>query len=213
MKTFFIALCSLFITASFAQTKLIAFKSHSGNISNFSVALENDLFSDEGSNFGTPPNRRVFKLDSVIYISPNKTVLIKKEYLFPWHQNPKDTGELVRVSRDTVYNDPLFSRKHSLDSIRYVLKNGPFLDYDNPISKVIFVGYDNKKNKGTNKDSVNTDKPKANEVSPIVTTGNDTDNNSPFDAAMAKALAGIFLLALLGGWLSTKFYNLRLQKA
>ena len=49
-------------------------------------------------------------------------------------------------------------------------------------------------------------------ISPVVTINSGPDN-SPFDTTMLKALAGIFLLAALGGWLSTKFYNLRLQKA
>jgi len=211
MKTIFIALFSLFTTAALAQTKLIAFKSHSGNMNNFNIALENDVFNNEGSNFGNPPFRTIYYLDSVVYISRSTAVLVKKEYQYPWGGS-KDSAKFIRIQKDTVHNDPIFSKNHLLDSIRHLLKANSFYEYDT--KKTVLIGYDNKKSSEKKKDRLNNNKPKEDNVSPIVTTiNNGPGNNSPFDTAMLKALAGIFLLAILGGWLSAKFYNLRLQKA
>ncbi len=180
---------------------------------NFNITLENNLFSDEGSNFGNPPHKTVFVLDSVIYLSPNSAVLVRKEYHYPWSKKIKDTGELMRIKRDTLQNDLLFSNKHGLDSIKRVLKTGYYKE-THEAKKTVFVGYDNKRPKEKKKDLFKNSNPsKEKQVSPFISTGNDTINNSPFDTAMLKALAGIFFLALLGAWLSTKFYNLRLQKA
>lgn len=176
---------------------------------NFSIALNNALFDNEGSNFGNPSHLNFYRLDSVIYVSASVTVLIKKKYQYPWG-GTKD--EAIPVSREkvTLHNDPLFSKKHALDSIRNVVRADSFR-YD--ANRAIFIGYDNKKMKENKKDTlININQPKEKQISPIVTTSYDTDTDSPFDTSMLKALAGIFLLALLGAWLSAKFYTLHLQK-
>ena len=211
MRTFLIIVCSIFTTASFAQTKLIAFKSHSGNMNNFRIAMETELFNENGSNFGTPPYRTVNTLDSVIYLSPTAVILIKKENRFPWGGIKKDSGVFISMQRDTVYNDPLFSSKRSLDTTNYLTAR--YFRETFETKKTVFIGFKKIKTKEKKKDNLDSNQPKENNIFPIVVPNNDTDNNSPFDAAMLKALAGIFLLALLGGWLSTKFYSLRLQKA
>ena len=41
---------------SFAQTKIIAHKSHGGMTHNFKVAMQNDIFDLNDSNFGEPAN-------------------------------------------------------------------------------------------------------------------------------------------------------------
>ena len=176
---------------------------------NFPIALENSLFDSEGSNFGNPPYKKIYHLDSIIYISESVSVLVKKEYQYPWNGS-KDSAEFIRTTKDTLLNDPVFTKKNSLDNIRHLLKKELFYEYD--IKNTILVGYDKKKTiKKKNNNSNNTNK--QNGIYPIVTTSDNTDNNSPFDTAMLKALAVIFLLALLGAWLSAKFYSLRLQKA
>jgi hypothetical protein len=71
-----IVACLLSITA-FAQTKLIAFRSHSGNNANFRTALENDLFDLSNSNFGYIAT---VQIDTVIMVSNNKIVVLKKRY-------------------------------------------------------------------------------------------------------------------------------------
>ena len=209
MKQIFIALLSLFSATSFAQTKAIAFKSHSGDMNNFSVALSNELFGSEESNFGNPyidPSKLRIRphLVSVLYFSKSKVILTQKVYGGE-DFDPKDSSRPVKFVTDTVFNDPLFSHKHSLDSIREVLKTS--WEYGNRVNDIIFIGYDNNNKLKANKKVTikNNDKPKENSIPTIVAPGNDSTPNSPFDASLAKALAGILLLALIGGWLSWKY--------
>lgn len=79
MKASFFLACVLASGLSFGQTKAIANKSHSGDLS--TLAEEHD------GNFGLPPSR----LDSVIRIAPNCIVEVNN---FGW--------------RDTVYDHPYF---------------------------------------------------------------------------------------------------------
>ena len=209
MKQIFIALLSIISSTSFAQTKAIAFKSHSGDMNNFRIALSNDLFGSEESNFGNPyvdPSkfRVINNLVGVVYLSKSKAALTIKVYPSEYFE-PKDSARLATLVTDTVYNDPLFSKKHSLDSIREVLKTS--WEYGNHVNEIIFIGYDNNNKLKSNKKTTIKDnsKPKENSIPIIVTNDNNSGENSPFDAAMAKALAGILLLALLGGWLSWKY--------
>lgn len=140
--------------AGFGQTKLISHKSHSGNVDDFAFAVENNLFDIGDSNFGEPPHRMVKKytIDSVISLPDKKTVIISSEkkiieYLrYSGEKNEiKDTISFI-PGRDTVYNHPLFSKIHSLDSVKTVLgmKNGfPGRSQE----EVQFIGYDNKAEK------------------------------------------------------------------
>jgi hypothetical protein len=209
MKQFCIILFIIISTSCFAQTKLIAFKSHSGNMDNFNISLENELFNEEGSNFGNPPYKKIYHLDSIIYISESVSVLVKREYQYPWNGS-KDSAEFIKTTKDTLLNDPVFTKKHSLDNIRHLLKKQLFYEYDT--KNTILVGYDKKKTI-KKKDNNGNNTNKKNSIAFIVTTNKDPGNNSPFDVTMLKALAVIFLFAILGGWLSAKFYTLRLQKA
>jgi hypothetical protein len=211
MKQIIIVLLSVITLSSFAQTKAIAFKSHSGNMNNFSVALESNFFGNEESNFGLPSSIKTYRLDSVIYVSETVSVIVYRFYSRQFNE-PKDAAKFIRNYKDSLFNDPLFSKNHSLDSIKTVLKKSG--RYSNPINSTMFTGYDNKKKsikeKTTVKPADNTNKkPKENNIIPAITTNND---NSPFDIQMAKALAGILLLSLLGGWLSWKYANYRNKK-
>jgi hypothetical protein len=211
MKQIIIVLLSVITTSSFAQTKAIAFKSHSGNMNNFSIALESNFFGNEESNFGLPSSIKTYRLDSVIYVSDTVSVIVYRFYSRQFNE-PKDSARFIRSSKDSLFNHPLFSKKHSMDSIKTVLKKTG--RYDNNINNTVFVGYDNKKKsikeKTVVKPADNTNKkPKENNIIPVVTNNND---NSPFDMQMVKALAGIFLLALVGGWLSCKYASYRTKK-
>ena len=211
MRQLLLALFTFASISLVAQTKEIAFKSHSGNMKNFNVALENDFFGMEKSDFGLPAPVKTYSLDSVIYISEAMSVVVKKIYSREYNE-PIDSVRFLGVYKDTVYNDPLFSKKHSLDSIRNVLKNTGF--YNNRINKVVFIGYDNKKTKtGKKAQNSNEDKPKQNIALPVVINDNGNNNSTPFDAQLAVMLGSILALALLGGWMSWKFYQPRLQKA
>lgn len=53
-----ILLLSLFLnTTTFSQTKLVAFKSHSGNTKKFVKSLQSELFNSPNSNFGIPTKK------------------------------------------------------------------------------------------------------------------------------------------------------------
>lgn len=209
MRQLFIALLSLISTSLLAQTKEIAFKSHSGNMDNFHIALENILFSNEESNFGLPADIKTYHLDSVIYISKTTAVVVRKVYSRGFNE-PKDSARFMWVNKDTVINDPLFARKHSLDSIRNILKATG--RYTNPVNEVVFIGYDNKKSKEKKKDK-DEKKDNSNENNMIPAFIMDSNNNSPFDMQLVLMLGTILLLSFIGGWVSWKFYQPRLQKA
>jgi hypothetical protein len=71
-----ITACLLSVTA-FAQTKLISFRSHSGNNANFRLAVEKDLFDIGNSNFGVIAHE---KIDSVIMASGKTIIVIRGFY-------------------------------------------------------------------------------------------------------------------------------------
>ncbi|MGV3461514.1 MAG: hypothetical protein ACO1N9_13785 [Flavobacterium sp.] len=142
----------LLTAVSYGQTKIISHKSHSGSIANFALAAENDLFDINASNFGDIPYRNVTTsvLDSVIFLSDDKAIMVTSEYCHKdWRREPlKNSTEektLWKAGHDTVYNHPLFARRHSLDSIKAVLKKD--YHFKNDTDKAVFVGYDNKVNK------------------------------------------------------------------
>ncbi len=147
MKTLIVTLILLCSVASFAQTKLIFHKSHSGSGAAFEKTIRSNY-----SSFGAYPIKQVTNssLDSVIYLTDISAIMITSEYCryLGLHdtQNEgmattKNLGSFWRAGRDTVYNHPLFTRKHALDSIRMAVK----MDYyfSNDIDSTKFVGYDN----------------------------------------------------------------------
>jgi len=198
MRQLFIILPVLVSTSLPAQTKEIAFKSHSGNMKYFNIALTNELFDSDNSNFGlpVPTDVKTYKLDSVFFVSDTVSVVVTREYRRR-PSAPKEEAKLWRTGKDTLYHDSLLGRKHSLDSIKNVLHTLGY--YVNPVSQVVFVGYDNRSA---------TDK-KLNFIP--LTVIDDGDNHPPFDGRMALMLGSILLLSLLGGWISWKFYQPRLQ--
>lgn len=136
-----------FILASIslqAQTKKIAFKSHSGSAENFATALADNLFDMENSDFGAAPERtiRTAQLDSVIYVSDSISYLVTTTWCTEWRSRKKDDDStLWYPGRQMVFKHPLFSKKHSLDSIKNVIKQNYY--FKNPVEKVVFIGFDN----------------------------------------------------------------------
>lgn len=201
-QLFFISLC-FFNICLFAQTKKIAFESHSGNPDNFNISLTNDLFDNDESNFGLPANKTAYKLDSVIFISDSVSVLVSKEYKRSWSATSDSQDVFVRLKKDTVYNDPLFSRKYLLDSVKKIIdKRGNYETTNN----TKFVGFDNKK-KGVKK----TEEKPQQQLIPVAITNDPPDNNSPFNMQLAIMIGAILLLSLLGGFITWRFYKPRLQ--
>ena len=148
MKKLALLFVHLFSLVCFSQTKLISHKSHSGSASDFRIAMKEGLFDIGDSNLGDVPYRTVVNasLDTVVYVSKGKSVMITSEHCKRVMKRAKDDGEgestLWKAGRDTVFNHPLFSKNHSLDSIRMVLKNE--YHFENDMDKVVFIGFDNK---------------------------------------------------------------------
>lgn len=143
-------LINLFLVATpicFAQTKLISHKSHSGSTEDFRVSFEKELFDIGNSNLGAAPDRfeRNAKLDTVIYVSKQKAIMITSEHCVSANRYDHKIikKSIWRAGKDTVYNHVLFSKNHSLDSIKKVLKEE--YNFKNDIENVVFIGFDNKK--------------------------------------------------------------------
>ncbi len=202
MYKLLLVLSSLISTTLFAQTKKIAFESHSGSAENFSITLSNDLFDKGESDYGLPRDKTAYKLDSVIFISDTVSVLVAKEYSRPWNARSDSMDKLVGSKKDTIYNDPLFSRKYLLDSIKKIVdKNGLY----ETTNQTKFVGFEKKKGMKKNGDK------QQQHIIPFTVTSNPPDDHPPFDTRMFLMLGSLLLLSLLGGWLSWRFYQPRLQ--
>lgn len=196
MKKITLVLLLLAGTAALGQTKKISYKSHSGSPENFSVALEENLFDMDNSNFGMAPQRNVVnaQLDSVIFISDSVAIMVTSEYCVKEDtrtNKPISDPKLWSAGRATVINHPLFSKNHSLDSIRQVLKQQ--YNFQNPVEKVVFVGYDNQKNKY-----------RRGELIPVINHDND---QSPFDGQFFLIISLVVGLALLAALISWRFYK------
>jgi hypothetical protein len=197
MKLLFIVCCSLLMAPVMAQTKKIAYKSHSGAQSNFATALDERLFDMDHSNFGVAPTELVrhAQLDSVIFICDSVAIMVTSEQcLRISRHNREKLGEprLWKPGKIEVKNHPLFSRKHSLDSIRNVIRT--LYNFQNPIEKVVFVGYDNAGDRPVTR--VRKQKPKEGITGMII------DREPPLDNTGWTILTGILVIALCGGWLA-----------
>jgi hypothetical protein len=135
----FALLCSSFL---FAQTKLIAHKSHSGSDYTFKLAYEGGFFDMENSNLGMAPERTVrsASLDSLILISDSVAVMVTSEYCNRQNSRKPNATTKWRAGRDTVYNHPLFSKKYSIDYIRSTIKQQYY--FQNPVDSVKFIVID-----------------------------------------------------------------------
>lgn len=175
-----------------SQTKLISHKSHSGSNADFKIAMEANLFDIGASNFGDVPYREVknSSLDTVIYVSKGKAVMITSEYCKQVEkrrkqEEDKTPGTFWKAGKDTVFNHPLFSKNHSLDSIKMVLKTQ--YHFQNEVDKVVFIGFDNKVKKYKKENR------KYKKSGFFVPAGNDTDFPSKFVFVVALALVSILV--------------------
>jgi maltoporin len=189
-----------------AQTKKIAFKSHSGSAENFSIALENELFDMENSNFGMAPTEMIrhAQLDSVIFICDTVAIMVTSQYCTRVLRHSKEQmGQpfLWQPGKAEVKNHPLFSKQHSLDSIKKVIRTQ--YNFRNPVDKVVFIGYDNNKDQPCKKQ-------KPDYVRGAIGTG--FKNDPPADGTGGLIFAGILTASLLGGLLSWQLYRRRERK-
>lgn len=192
MKSVLFILAFIFTVTAFGQTKIIAYKSHSGQSKYFHKAFEHQLFDLPQSNFGHAPRRFIknAQLDSVIFISPEKAIMVTSEYckFEAFHPIIIDSTapvindqQLWKAGKDTVYHHELFSKKFALDSIKSVLKQE--YHFKNDIDEVIFIGYENPE---PVKDKKSKTK-KKNNTSPLIIS---------FDQFPPKSF--LFLIAFVG---------------
>lgn len=92
MKTVICIVACLFSATVFGQTKLISFRSHSGNNAHFRTAVEHNLFDIGKSNFGIVITE---KIDTVIMASNDRIIVLRKKY-------PGASNKAYRFSRDTL---------------------------------------------------------------------------------------------------------------
>lgn len=127
----------------FSQTKLISYKSHSGDMKYFGKSIIEDSYNLNYSNLGMAPERYVTnsKLDSVIIIDDQKSVIVTSVFC---KNTRSGNTEKWKPGRDTVYNHSVFSHSN-IDSMKKILKK----DYHflNDIDSTIFLKYDTKTNK------------------------------------------------------------------
>ncbi len=137
---------SLFlVTPKWAQTKIIAHKSHSGSTHQFAKKLASNTLNTS-SNFGIACfDHLVIYLDSVVAVNDSITFLYKREVIqntcnvqFQSLNSPKKSNTKI----DTLINHPLFRNRGNLDAIKANLKQSYV--YVNDMNKVVFRGFDNK---------------------------------------------------------------------
>ncbi|MFP3595837.1 hypothetical protein [Chryseobacterium sp. SIMBA_029] len=128
--------------SAFSQTKLIAFKSHSGSSMHFNTAVSENLFDANFSNLGIVPKRMVTdaKLDSVIILNESESILVTSSAS---KTLPAGIKKEWRPGRETVWNNKLFSKKN-IDSVKKVLKEEYY--FINDMDSVVFMEYDKTKN-------------------------------------------------------------------
>lgn len=197
----FVILLSLFISfVCNSQTKLISHKSHSGSAETFALAIENDLFDIEDSNFGYIIRTENFvKLDSVIYISENKVVRVSSEYTQRYKNSNKQkcsADELTKIKKDTIIIKPKSTKKGltvkdvkaNLDSLKI---------YNNNLNETIYKGFDKKSKR---------QKKKKNLFFPIIPNFSNIPNSFFFIVILSLLSVLVYFISL-----SFKFRKLNLS--
>jgi hypothetical protein len=123
-----------------AQTKLISYKSHSGDMKYFEKSIVENSFSTNYSNLGMAPERYVTnsKLDSVIIIDDKKSVIVTSTFC---KTRRSENPEKWRPGRDTVYNHQVFSNDN-IEGMKKTLKET--YNFQNDIDSTVFLKYDKK---------------------------------------------------------------------
>lgn len=122
----------LFSATTYGQTKLISFRSHSGNNAHFRTAVENDLFDIGRSNFGIVYKIKV--IDSVMWTPDNSIIIVRKD---------DSLDGTTRFLRETFTwtNAPELFKASSVDSLKLAIRNK--IKYAN-LENTHFIGFDKK---------------------------------------------------------------------
>lgn len=181
----------LAMTSSFAQTKLIAHKSHSGNLKNFKLAFKTNKFNPKYANFGVAPQPQVknAQLDSIVFLSKNVAIMYTSEYC-KWRKTDK-SSRLWRAGKDTLRNHALFNQKNSVKHIRKVLKTQ--YHFQNPVKSIKFIDRTPHIQEKQKEEKPEETPKKHNQVLPVHIT-QPPGASDPFLWTMIAIVAGISLL-------------------
>lgn len=147
MKNIFVGFAFLFFVICNAQTKLISYKSHSGNSSNFRISVEKNLFDIDDYNLGEIPIRTETynTLDSVICLSKTKIIRITSEYTQRYNKlnNQKYTAtELIKTRKDTFEIAPKSKKRLTIKQVKKAFDT--LRIYKNNTDSTVFSGFDKK---------------------------------------------------------------------
>lgn len=204
----FLYLFLLLAIGTQAQTKVIAHKSISGSNASFAYSYTKGTSELDGSNFGMAPRQRVDfrntsrpQLDTVIFLSKTRAVMITSCEAYKKDGKSYTPSPLWRPGRDTVFNHPLFSKNHSLDSIKDVLKSE--YSFVNDIETTVFLGYDNDKQqmRGWQKER-RRNKKNALPFIPLL-----DQKTPPFGGNVALLLMALGILSVLSGVLANRLFR------
>lgn len=136
-----------------AQTKLIYHKSHSGSVETFKLALENNSLDLDKANFGLPSDRRVERLDSVIYLSDSTVKLVKSIWLMSYDLNQKEIKAFTKKEKPKYYDFTYNYAEvgYNKQNIRKWLKRYKYMSgnyylmfkQENKFDKIKFIGFEN----------------------------------------------------------------------
>lgn len=165
MKTLITIVLTTISIFSFAQTDIIEMRSRNASLKKYNRTLENKSCDHVASNFGMAPlpKVRTAVLDSVKVLSDSTAVVYTSNYcmrgirtLEPlnWYDstgrelnepiriysNPR-VGHLWQPGADTVLNHPIFTQRHSLDSVKNVIDRD--YNFNLPSDSIEFIGFDN----------------------------------------------------------------------
>ncbi len=178
-RTFFIL--SIFISLispAFSQTKLIAHKSHSGKTGSFRTAMVVNSSDLDFSNYGLPPKRYSYKIDTIRYVSDSISILTR---------SVTHNESIVSFQVDTIHNHPLLTKATSTDDIKKDLER--YFLFSNPVDSIAFIGF--------NKNSNVPKKTKKN-FAPLLSFDNPTPPFNPKWIGIVSIFFIALVIAILG---------------
>jgi hypothetical protein len=128
-----------------AQTKVIAYKSHSGSKSTFAKAYKKNSYELKDANFGEiGSKKKIIILDTIVAVSKNITILKMRttRVCYKYNTSYKDLKKTdFKQFTDTLYNHKVFNKKNKID---YIKKNGNqsyITDFSNLVKDAVFIGF------------------------------------------------------------------------
>ena len=202
---FFMVALIVGTTDAAAQTKKIAFESHSGSAANFILTLNNDFFETDASNFGLPAHKNVHKIQKIIFLTDSQTVLVSEIFDRPFSATSDSSDIFVKKQKDTLVNSYMFNKNVSTDSLKKLLQYYDKYEISEKTKVVNKIG----KVAAPKKSEVIPNDNQKNNL-PIAVFIDDTGNgDSSQNSNNNLFVVGlIFSFALLGGLLCRAFYKI-----